>query len=174
MDGLDIASTNDCHRLATFARRTYAKAYAEDLGEARLKAHLENNMSDAKFRQMMESDVFYLAHENGELLGFAQVGVVNPSYQEHIDRFDAKASELRRLYVLSTYQGRGIGSALIGRALQDPRVLQTSTIYLTTWESNYDAQALYQRNGFYKVGAMPEYLSDGTLDGYELIMARSI
>lgn len=160
--------------MASFARRTYAEAFAEDLGETRLKAHLDNNMSDDKFRQMMESDTFYLVHEDGSLLGFAQVGLVNPAYHEHVGTFDAKASELRRLYVLSTHQGRGIGSALIKRAFQDPQVLQTSTIYLTTWETNYRAQALYQRNGFRKVGAMPEYQSDGTLDGYEIIMARSI
>ncbi|MDZ7686674.1 MAG: GNAT family N-acetyltransferase [Gammaproteobacteria bacterium] len=76
-----------------------------------VRQHVDGKMSDDEFRQMMETDAFYLAEENGELIGFAQVGLVNSSYQAYVGGFDAQASELPRLYVLSSQQGRGIAAA---------------------------------------------------------------
>jgi ribosomal protein S18 acetylase RimI-like enzyme len=170
--GVSLAKAEDLQRLAQFARLTFATAFGEDLGEACLAEHFQRNMSDDQFSKMIASDTFYLANDNDDLVGFAQIGPVNSTYQEYLESFDAQASELRRLYVLSTYQGHGIGSELMKHAFQDSLVVATRTIYLTTWEANVGAQALYQRNGFRKVGAIPEYRQDGKLEGYEYILAR--
>ena len=168
-----LATPDDLCSIASFARTTYSDAFGEEIGEAQLSAHFEDNMSDAHFARMMQSDVFYLAVENEKLTGFVQMGSVDPTYQSHLQVFDPAGIEIRRLYVLATNQGKGIGSELIERALRNPMVDGIHAMYLTTWETNHGAQKLYRKYGFNKVGAIPEYGSDGKLDGFEHIMART-
>ena len=168
-----IATTDDVLELASFARSTYEVAFGADIKEAQLGAHLEARMSDSEFAEMMKSDVFHIAVDNEELVGFTQAGIVDPAYEKHLQAFDPRDSEIRRLYVLASRQGQGIGSSLIERVLQDPMIAQTHAIYLTTWETNYGAQKLYRKHGFIKVARIPEYGTDGIIEGYEHIMVRS-
>jgi ribosomal protein S18 acetylase RimI-like enzyme len=169
-----IATGDDFLELASFARSTYEVAFGGDVKEVQLRAHLEARMSDTNFAEMMESDVFHIAVDNEALVGFAQIGIVDPTYEKHLQSFDPRDSEIRRLYVLESHQGQGIGSSLVERTLQDPMVAQTHAVYLTTWETNYGAQKLYRNHGFTKVAKIPEYGADGTIDGYEHIMVRSL
>ena len=168
-----IATQDDLLDVAAFARSTYATAFGNDLGEARLREHLNAAMSDARFAEMMGADVFHLAVHGDDLVGFAQVGAVDQAYRDRVAAFDERDGEIRRLYVLAGYQGEGIGSALLGRTLQHPMVAGAGGVYLTTWEANHGAQKLYRRHGFTQVGAIPEYGADGRLEGHEIIMRRA-
>lgn len=168
---ISVANLSDLKPLAAFARRTYREAYEQDVGKARIDAHLEIQMTDEQFRQMMSRDVFLLAWTSDQLVGFAQLGKVPGSYGDYLREFDLEAGELRRLYVLAEHQGKGIGKKLLYRALEDP-LLEHCNVYLTTWEANYGAQALYKSFGFVKVGQIPEENSEGEIEGYEHIMLK--
>ena len=167
-----LASTNEHREVAEFARRTYEYAFGHEIGALELRQHLGDNMSDERFRQMVSEDSFYLARSNGQLVGFAQVGPVTTVYEQHLEEFDRDADELRRLYVEPKLQSQGIGSTPIEEVTRSPSPKQARSVYLTTWETNIGAQNLYIRHGFKKVGQIPEYGSDGTLNGYEHIMLR--
>jgi ribosomal protein S18 acetylase RimI-like enzyme len=169
-----IATGDDVLELASFARSTYEVAFGGDIKKAQLRAHLEARMSDTEFAEMMKSDLFHIAVDNESLVGFAQIGIVDPAYEKYLQSFDPQDSEIRRLYVLESHQGQGIGSSLVERTLQDPMVAQTHAVYLTTWETNYGAQKLYRNHGFTEVAKIPEYATDGKIDGYEHIMVRSV
>lgn len=160
----------DLSELATFARLTYAAAFGFELGASTLQQHLELNMSDQNFEQMLAVDTFYLARKDSALVGFAQIGLVDPAYQEHVDDFEPSAYELRRLYVLNDRQSQGLGSKLLQQALQDPKIAVAKGVYLTTWQANHGAQKFYRKHEFNKVGQIPEYDAAGELNGYEHIM----
>ena len=165
------ATDADLPAIAEFARQTFQHAFGADMGASALEAHLSQHMTDAAFSAWLREDQFFLAESGAELIGFVQVGRVNPRYGEYLASFVAEAMEIKRLYVWPSEQGAGVGSALLTRGLLQAEA--DGVIYLTTWETNAGAQRLYRRYGFTKVCEMPEYDEHGELNGYEHILVRS-
>lgn len=77
-----------------------------------------------------------VAVQDGELVGQAQL-VIYPS-----------AAEIANLAVAPTWQGQGIGTALIAVLTQIARYTGQSVLEIGAHESNQRALALYQRLGF--------------------------
>ncbi|KAI1176182.1 acyl-CoA N-acyltransferase [Nemania sp. FL0916] len=65
-----------------------------------------------------------------------------------------KHAELRRLYVDTAAHGRGIGSKLIAAVEEQARAEGFKQLWLSVWENNPNAERLYLRLGYQKVGAM--------------------
>ena len=159
--------TSEVPALVTLARRTYADAFGPDMAPEDLRFVMENRLSAAYFRQTVNEDVVLVAEEDGALVGFVQIG------DNRIAETGVPGDqEIRRLYVLVDWQGRGIGSALMTAALAHRRIAGDSTVFLTVWEDNAQAQAFYRRHGFAVVGSCALMLANGPADGRELIMAR--
>lgn len=68
-----------------------------------------------------------------------------------IRRYDAEAAELRRMWLLEPYQGRGIGYRLWLELAGFARTAGYRRIRLTTDEENVLARAFYKRLGFYRI-----------------------
>ena len=62
------------------------------------------------------------------------------------------AVELKRLYVDTLLQGRGLGSRFVDEALAWARAQNAPEIYLSVYSENEGAQRLYARYGWEKVG----------------------
>lgn len=72
----------------------------------------------------------------------------------HPDADPKGHGELKRLYVLASQQGKGLGKRLLGLALD--HLLETCgpvPQWIGVWSLNHKAQALYADYGFEKVGA---------------------
>ena len=65
--------------------------------------------------------------------------------------FDAKAGEMKRLFVRPAARGRGLAKQLIAVALAEARRLQYSEIRLDTLPMMGDAQSLYTSLGFHDI-----------------------
>lgn len=78
-------------------------------------------------------------HDSGQVAGFALAEATGPG--------DVRPLRLGALYVLSDWQGQGLGQALLEYAVGD------APAYLWVAEHNLRAQAFYQRNGFTLDGA---------------------
>ena len=60
--------------------------------------------------------------------------------------------ELKRLYLLATAQGGGIGARLFEQALDWLERDGPRTLWISVWSENYGAQRFYARYGFEHVG----------------------
>jgi ribosomal protein S18 acetylase RimI-like enzyme len=56
--------------------------------------------------------------------------------------------EIERIYVLSDFQGKGIGRQLLEKAIQMAKEKKASYIWLGVWEENKRAIQFYKKNGF--------------------------
>jgi len=65
---------------------------------------------------------------------------------------DRQAVELRRLYLLASAQGAGVGSALIAAAFDAIVALGGHSVWLGAYDRNVKALAFYARRGFVQVG----------------------
>jgi diamine N-acetyltransferase len=163
------ADKEDVRALAALARKTYADAFGHSFTESDLAAHLELRLSDAYFREALCDDIFFVArNEDGILIGFAQSGDFQSSAieTEHGDQ------ELRRLYVLSDFQNKGVGSKLLEASLLYPRNATAKQVYLDVWERNEAARRLYERFGFVVIGAKPFAVASGVAAEKDLVMVR--
>ena len=67
------------------------------------------------------------------------------------EAYDAKAGEMKRLFVRPEARGRGLAKQLIAVALAEARRLQYSEIRLDTLPMMGDAQSLYVSLGFHDI-----------------------
>ena len=65
--------------------------------------------------------------------------------------------EIVSIYFLPEYMRKGCGSALLGRAVEELRMLGFSKILLWVLEDNAPAKSFYEKNGFTPTN---EYMSD--------------
>jgi ribosomal protein S18 acetylase RimI-like enzyme len=161
-----IARRGDAAPLAAFARRTYTEAFGSSFLPSDLAAHLERTLSLHEVARFIEDDVVLLAARHDALIGFVQFGVARTAP----DIIANDAQELRRLYVDSPFQNRGVGADLMRSALSHPRMPSASPLYLEVWEHNHGAQRFYARFGFKVVGT--RRFSVDSSDGHELLMCR--
>jgi ribosomal protein S18 acetylase RimI-like enzyme len=163
------ADKEDVPALAALARKTYADAFGHSFTESDLAAHLHVKLSDAYFREAICDDVFFVArNEEGILVGFAQCG----DFASDTIESDYCDQELRRLYVLSDFQNKGIGSQLMEVVLLHPRAATAKQVFLDVWERNDAARRLYERFGFVVVGAKKLQIASGVAAERDLVMVR--
>ena len=60
--------------------------------------------------------------------------------------------ELKRLYVVRAWHGRGVAHALMEAAIAAARARGAQTLWLGVWEHNPRAFAFYSKYGFTRVG----------------------
>ncbi len=80
--------------------------------------------------------------------------------------------ELVRLYAEASWVGRGVGSALMQRALQIAAERGFDVLWLSTWDRNERGTAFYRRWGFEVVGEQNFVV--GTDVQHDWLLARAV
>jgi ribosomal protein S18 acetylase RimI-like enzyme len=164
------AVADDLRPLAALARKTYVDAFGPSFRAPDLRAHLERNLADDRFSEFLREDVILVAEREGDMIGFTQIGSAKA---ENFDFAIARGDqELRRIYVLKSFQRNGVGGALIDAALQLPASVEAPRIFLEVWEENLAARRFYERRDFEACGKRAFIPDSGVATGFELIMAR--
>lgn len=113
---------------------------------------------------------FLVAELNGEVVGYVMCRV---EYGRSLvgERFIVKKGHVISLAVLPEARRRGIGTALMKRAMEAMKnVYKVSEYYLEVRKSNTPAISLYRKLGFKTVNIIPRYYHNGE-DAY--LMART-
>jgi GNAT superfamily N-acetyltransferase len=95
------------------------------------------------------SRALLVAEDDTGIVGTVQLGLDQPENQPH-------RAELVKLLVKRRTRGRGVGRALLAAAEEAARSCGKSLLVLDTNEGS-DAERLYARNGWVRVGAIPNY-----------------
>jgi ribosomal protein S18 acetylase RimI-like enzyme len=152
MDDIVTATVDDADALAEFEARTFVETYE---GVREYDARVIGLYTRQAFgADVVRSEVedpanrHFLSRVGGALAGFAKVTARTPP-----ECVTARpALQLHRLYVAKAFHGRGLGRALLGRALDEARARGCVWLWLTVWEHNPSAVAFYERHGFARVG----------------------
>lgn len=160
------ADPSDTDRVSSLAIETYAAAFGHSISPDDLRHHVRQELSPAALSRAMGRDVFQLAEVSSQLVGFVQFGAAQSAESCGAD------AELRRLYVQSDFQNRGIGSRLMEVALSHSALSRASAIALDVWVENERAQRFYERYGFRPVGERPFKVASGAPTTPDLIMLR--
>lgn len=102
------------------------------------------------------------------MIGYWQCGPVSLPHPEADSALDG---ELKRIYLLRAYQGHGLGRTMMNEAMHYlKQTYHNRPLWLGVFSENPRAQALYQNEGFEKVGDY-EFIVGKTRDA-EWIMRK--
>ncbi|MGI8508674.1 MAG: GNAT family N-acetyltransferase [Gemmatimonadaceae bacterium] len=170
-----VATPTDAAALSDFAARTFAATFGADNSPDDMATYI-----GATFTPDLQAAE--LGSTNGVIL------LVAPAEGSGADDLIAYAAlgsgdtppcvtgqptiELKRFYVVSAWQGRGVAQALMQRALLEVSQRGARTLWLGVWERNARAIAFYHKCGFRRVGDQPFQL--GTDLQTDCIMQRPV
>lgn len=145
------ADASHAAAITTIGKKSFRNAF-EPLFHSReeLFEYLEYTYDPVKLARSLrkENNIYLLAWHEGEAVGF--VKIKKHSLNELIE--SGAQMELQKIYVLPSYAGKGVGSALLNRTLQLAQEIGPDFIWLDTHISNKRAIRFYERNGFRKIG----------------------
>lgn len=144
------AVPTDAAVLAELGARTFTEAFGHLYSPEDLRAFLDESHSVAACVTLLASPLYaiWLAVEGDEPVGYALAGPCGLPHAE----VRPGDGELKRLYVSSTAQGRGVGAELFEAALAWLEREGPRTLWISVWSENYGAQRFYARYGFAKAG----------------------
>jgi GNAT superfamily N-acetyltransferase len=124
-------------------------------GGASVSFMLPFGRDDAKefFRRVIASitrgeTVLVAAKLNGRIVGTVQLGLDMPPNQPH-------RGDIKKLLVHRAARNHGLGAALMARAEAEAKVRGRTLLVLDT--ASGDAERLYVRTGWQRVGVVPDY-----------------
>ena len=145
------ATVADAEALAQFGARTFFDTFAAANTADDMRLFLESTWHpDLQRAEILDQglDTLLACDSRGALAGFAQVRVAHPPAG-----IDVRAPvELKRFYVDTPWQGRGVARTLMTSAEQAAKARGGREFWLGVWERNERAQAFYRKCGFRKVG----------------------
>lgn len=145
------ATISDAKALSELSLETYIEAFGypyEDKLE--MERWIEETRSERYFIEAIKRGPILVAEEGGRLVGYAEFGKVGPGYP--ISKKETRDQQISRIYVVASYQGRGIGHALLDRILEYSNFREAKNIYLDVQIDNKRAQRLYESYGFKDTG----------------------
>ena len=142
------AGPGDAALIADLFARSFCETFAHLYRPADLAAFLDQAKAEAFAAELSDPSFdFRIAEADGAAVAFAKLG--NPSLPVATP---PGTFELWQLYVLSEWQGSGIGPALFDWAEGRARQRGGRHLQLTVYIDNHRAKAFYNRRGFVEVG----------------------
>lgn len=145
------AVPGDVDALSALSRRTFIDKFGHLYHPDDLAAFLEESHSTDVYRHCLsDAGCFIRVAEDrdGQLAAYLLCSPLTLPAAEAAPG----AVELKRLYVDRPLQGKGLGSRFVAEALEWARSCKAPEIYLSVFSENHDAQRLYARYGWKKVG----------------------
>jgi len=136
----------DLNDLLTFSKKTFCDAFQHLNNPDDFNTYLSIAFTPEKLLSEIENpdSAFYFALMDNE-----QVGYIKSNFGQAQTEFrDKDALEIGRIYVLNTYQGKGIGKKLLDYAVTKAIENKLRYIWLGVWEHNHNAIRFYEREGF--------------------------
>jgi len=151
MQSIRYATLSDASHLAALAEETFRETFASLNTVEDMNLHCRTSYG-AAIQSAEISDpkmVSLVCEEGGTLIAFAQLRwSAAPSCVTAID-----PGEIQRLYVSSSWHGKGIAQALMAACLKEMERRASDVVWLGVWERNPRAIAFYSRFGFSEVGS---------------------
>ncbi len=137
--------------LSKMAKQTFYDTFTGTCTEEDMQAFLEQyyNLEQIKKELSNQDDYCFFAEINGEPVGYIRFMEDSSNFAE-VNKW--KSLELKRLYVLKEYHGKGMAQKLMEFFIAFAEQYQYELVWLGVWEYNFRAQKFYSKYGFINSG----------------------
>ena len=144
-------TTKDVATLSTIAKQSFYDAFTGTCTEKDMEDFLEECFSEEPLRKEIsnENDYCFFAEFDGVPVGFIRF---MEDYSGFPEMKKWKALELKRIYILKEFHGKGIAQQLMDFIIDYAVQHKFEVIWLGVWEHNVRAQKFYEKYGFVNSG----------------------
>lgn len=125
--------------------QTFKETFSDSNTEKDMEAYLTAHFSAAQLHSELTNpnSRFYFAEIDNNIVGYLKLNF--STAQTEI--FERDTVEIERIYVLSQFQGKGVGQMLFRHALKVAKQRTAEYLWLGVWEHNLKAIEFYKKNG---------------------------
>jgi len=171
MPAVRRAGPEDAGRVALAAQASFLETFAGLLEGADILAHCEREHAAEVYRRWLANAAAALWLAETEH-GASPVGYALMAPPDLPVPTSDGDLELKRIYLLSRYQGGGAGQALLAAVIEEARRREASRLLLGVYAGNDRAIAFYRRNGFVRIGE--RQFQVGETPYQDLVFARML
>jgi diamine N-acetyltransferase len=141
----------DVAALAVISKQTFYDTFNGTCTEKDMQDFLEDYYNDQQITKELSdaNDFYFFAEIDGKPAGYIR-------FMEDYSNFSVikkwKALELKRIYVVKEYQGKGVAQKLMDLVIDFAVKEKYEVIWLGVWEHNVRAQKFYEKYGFVNSG----------------------
>lgn len=149
-------TVQDLRELRSLSIQTFQDTYESFNSTENMSIYIEKDLSSQQLSEELQNPKsgFYFVELEHTPIGFLKVNFIsNPEIDNRL-----KGLEIERIYVLKSFQNKGIGQFLLNEVYGIVRKMKLDYIWLGVWELNLKARAFYERNGFEEFGRQVFYL----------------
>ncbi|WP_124066444.1 GNAT family N-acetyltransferase [Clostridium sp. E02] len=160
----------DICTLREFSYKTYNETFEETNTPSNMKAYLDKSFDIERLRVELlnGNSMFYFLYSDGELSGYLKLNEA----PAQTDINDGRSLEIERIYIAKEFQGKGLGTELMDRAIDLANMRKKLYVWLGVWEENEKAVLFYKKNGFYQIGSHSFFMGDDEQTDY--IMRKNL
>lgn len=142
---------DDVATLSVLARQTFYDTFTGTCTEVDMQGFLDKYYSEEQLgKELMDTGTFcFFAEVDGVPVAYLQF---KEDYQHFPLMKKWKALELKRIYVIGSFQGKGIAQSLMNFFLKHAAENKYEAVWLGVWEHNLKAQKFYEKYGFKNSG----------------------
>jgi diamine N-acetyltransferase len=160
----------DAAALALVGQATFLETYSTVLPGADILAHCERQHGATVYaRYLADPDYRLWIAETETGVGVGYAVLCPPDLPAP---FGLPDLELKRIYLLSRFQGLGVGAGLMAAAVDAARAAGAPRLLLGVYGGNAGAIAFYARQGFAEVGTRKFPVGANVYD--DLVLARPL
>lgn len=140
-------------QLQKIGKLTFFETFSAGNGEDDMNDYLEVNFSKEKLTAEYASDnsEFYFAASGQNIIGYLKVNFGDGQTELR----DENSIEIQRIYVLNSFQRKGVGLQLLEKSIQIAKDKNAAFIWLGVWEENIRAINFYKKFGFIEFAKHP-------------------
>lgn len=144
-------TNDDVDTLTILARKTFYDTFTGTCTEEDMQLFLDQYYNPVQLgAELNDTETFCLfAEVDGKPVAYLQ-------FKEDYENFPLmkqwKALELKRIYILKEFHGKGVAQQLLKYIFEFARQNNYEVIWLGVWESNKRAQRFYEKYGFVNAG----------------------
>ena len=137
---------NDLSIIKQISINTFTETFAKDNTPEDTQKYIETNFSDEKMLSEIktEGSYFYIAFLEEKPVAYLKLNIGEAQTEKQGD----DSMEIQRIYVLSEFKGKRIGSLLMEKAEEEAKKMNLKRIWLGVWEHNDSALGFYNKKGY--------------------------
>jgi ribosomal protein S18 acetylase RimI-like enzyme len=137
----------DAQILSDLSLKVFYDTFIHSCTEEDMQAFLLRTFNVDQLRSELSdpNDLFFFVEVNQQAVGFLRL---KEDYSSLPVMKEWKAIEVKRLYVLKEFHGKGLADLLMNFAIQFAKENSYQAMWLGVWEHNYRAQAFYRKFDF--------------------------
>jgi GNAT superfamily N-acetyltransferase len=142
------AAPDDSATLAELGARTFTETFGHLYSPENLAAFLVNHSIDNWRRELGDTAfAVRIGEADGQAVAYAKLGPPSLPFEPR-----GNPIELRQLYLLKPWQGKGAAAEMMDWVLAEARRRGADELYLSVFTDNHRARRFYARYGFEEIG----------------------